>query len=499
MTALECIKDDILVTLDRTLGTIQASRNHTLLILRLPTEVARRIFAFLDDGDIRPKLSVSHTCKHWRTVIITDPFMWTNIDLGTIYSPEIASIAFRHAREYPLRLRCIQWNALRVHCVETEMRRVEELDATYVATIFHRLCGRSAPLLKRLTMTAPNPHEASIHLPYLFLGVHPMLTHLMLVNCRLALTSSNYSGLTQLSIRFPNFTVSLKERYEENFTTILRACPDIEKIRLENLNLFEDTYQSTEVVHLPRLRLMYLRLSPHDSKCLLSSVSASSSLRLSLGPSLAPTMAMTPLDLAGITAPGQQSLLLLTESIYVDADPAKHGIFTYRDTTARRPALSYRAVSPSISTPSDPQKTSSDLNVLMDLHTMCSLQRVRLKDIEPTVILKMLRKFPSITNLELFCSQHAIGNTSVMSAIIKEARSSTQSFLPNLQSLRMQGMHISAHMLFELIELRRACTMLSYLSLHACQSDLQVYEMIGMLRDEFDNVEWTEGPYTQQP
>ncbi|KAI0802984.1 hypothetical protein BC629DRAFT_1591090 [Irpex lacteus] len=340
-----------------------------------------------------------------------------------------------------------------------------------------------------LRTNVPEHSNIFTYLPYLFSNTHPLLTDLTMVDCRLILTTANYRGLTKLNIRFTRPMMSLRQ--DEDFICILRGSPRLAELRLENMNLYRESHEPMEVVPLPRLRFMYLRLTVYDLKCVLSAISAPPTLRLSIAPSSRSGYRTSPSILALIISPGQQSLTLLTESVYLDVDPTKHGIFTYRDTAALQPALSYRASNHAASTPAEPELTSADLNVLVDIHTMPALERVRFRDIDPAPIVKLLSKSPSITDIELLYSHQGIGNTEIMPAIMHELRQHSNAFLPKLRSLRLQEVYISVETLFDLVEFRRACPEFGSIYLHACQGDLTTEELVETLKTEFEVVEWT--------
>ncbi|KAI0802985.1 hypothetical protein BC629DRAFT_1438091 [Irpex lacteus] len=171
MAALEFMEEDLIYSLRKIARVILAARNSASPIFQLPIEVFRRVFAFLG-GDIRDKLSVSQSCSVWRAIITEDPFLWTNIDMDTIQTPEIASKAFRNAKTYPLQLRCRQWNDLRLHCVTLEMDRIEELETVFTVPTFRNLCRTPAPLLKRFSIAVPAYGSVQYPLMYMPTGGH---------------------------------------------------------------------------------------------------------------------------------------------------------------------------------------------------------------------------------------------------------------------------------------------------------------------------------------
>ncbi|KAI0085699.1 hypothetical protein BDY19DRAFT_1059480 [Irpex rosettiformis] len=491
LMALQYMEEDIIGSFRKIAGGIQVARNRASPVFRLPIEVFRRVFAHLE-GDMRDQISVAHSCSLWRTIISEDPFLWTTVNMDTIHTPEIASKVFRAAKDYPVRLRCREWNELRLQCVALEMPRVEELEIGFTVSTFQTLCKVPAPLLRRFVIAVPEHSNMFIYLPYVFSNTHPLLTDLTMVDCRLLITPENYCDLTKLNIRF---TRSMPLRQDEDFACILRGSPKLEELKLENVNLFREYHEPTEVIHLQYLRIMHLRLTVRDLKCILSAVSAPPTLRLSMAPGSVYRTSNQPPVLAQIAMPSSPSLALLTETTYLDVDPTKHGIFTYRDTTARLLALSYRSISPMASVPVDPEATSSDLTVLANLYAMPTLERVRTRDTDPAALVKLLKKCPSITDLELIYTRRGIGNSTVIPAIMRVLHTSTEPFLPNLQTMRLQEVYIDVETLSDLMELRRACSELRHLFLYSCQGDLPVDEMLDILRTEFDIAEWKNQPH----
>ena len=499
LVALQSLEEDISRSIRKFANGIQCAMNSQRPILKLPVEVARRIFAFLD-GNIRDQMSVAQTCSLWRTVITEDPFLWTTIDMDTVNTPQVASKAFRSAKDYPLRMKCRHWDEFRLQCVALEMHRVEELETIFTVPSFRTLCRIPAPSLKRFVIASGVTVYGYMHagndvftyLPYLFSNTHPLLTDLTMIDCRLAITPENYRGLTKLNIRFSFPIMSL--RYDEDFMCVLRGSPNLEELRLENMIIFREHQIPMDVIDLPYLRTMHVRLVIRDLRCILSAISAPPTLRLSVSPIYKRDRTSDPSLLAQIALPVPPSLSLLEETAYLDVDPSKHGIFTYRDTAAEQPAWSYRAAPLQTIINTDPagEALSADLLVLADLHPMPLLERVRTRDIEPSVIVKLLGKCPSVTDVELMYPRRGIGNTSLMPTIMSALRTSTEPFLPNLQTMRIQEVYIDVDTIFDILELRRACPDFQNIFMYSCEGDLPVEEMLEILQSEFENAKWIE-------
>ncbi|KAI0697169.1 hypothetical protein BC835DRAFT_793484 [Cytidiella melzeri] len=486
LAALAYLQGDIYESFQKTVRQVQAARNAASPILKLPIEVYRQVFMCLE-GDVRDKFAVSQTCSLWRRISTQDPFLWTNIDLDTIRTSEIASKVFRRAGEYPLRLRCNNWNELRLNCVSFEMPRVEELETVFTGTIpmFRNLCRRSAPQLKRFVIAVPSHNHEVTYIPCLFSKLHPMLTDLTMVECRLLFTPENYRGLTKLHIRF-SFPI-MSQRQDDDFLCVFRGCPDLEEVRLENLNLSHDGQQPTEILHLPRLRIMHLRLCARDLNCLLSAISTPPTLELTI--ILYGLPAQRGAILGAITSPGLPSLALLQETKYLDIDQDKHGIFAFRDQGAREPSLSYTALTHDLA--SQFTGTSDDLVILTGLHPMPHLERVRARNIKPGALIKLLTICPTITKLELIHSTGGVGNTTTIPFIMRELPLSTSPLLPHLQTLLLENVYIDVETLFSLVELRRARPEFRHIALHNCQGDLSLEESMETLNAEFQTARWT--------
>jgi hypothetical protein len=405
-----------------------------------------------------------------------EPLLWTTVDLDSINTPEVASKVFRRAKDYPLQLRCNTWNELRLSCVSFEMSRVEELDTIFTVPMFRTLCRKGAPLLKRFVIAGSGHNNMITYLPYLFAKTHPLLTDLTMIDCRLMLTAENYRGLTKLKIRFSRPMTSLRQ--DEDF---------LEELHFENLNLYHDYQQPTEPVHLARLQTMYLRLSLRDTNCLLAAISAPATLRLTI---LTYGFSSRRGGILGsITTPGQPSLSLLAKTKHIFADQLRHAIFTYQDQLPRQPSFLYETLLHDLSSPFT--GTSDDLAVLAELYPMPELASVRVRNIRSSAIVKLLINCPSITELEVIFSPECSVETDIIFAIMRKLRSSTDPFLSNLQTLRLENVYIYVETLFDLVELRRECAELRNIFLRSCPGDLPVEETMETLEDEFEVAIWT--------
>lgn len=420
-----------------------------------------------------------------------DPFLWTYINLDTISAPEIASKAFRRAKEYPLRIRYCAYTELRMNCLAFEMNRVEELETSFSIPLFRALSRTSAPKLKRFVMEFLNSNMVT-YLPHLFDRNHPVLTDLTMINCCLALVGSNYRGLTKLDLRFYGPLILLRQ--DEDYLCIFRGCPGLEELRLENINLYREYETYANTIPLTRLRHMHLVLDIRDLKYIFALISAPPTLQLFIRTYNA--SALRDGILAALTTPGLPSLVCLTETRYVDADQAKHSISAYRDAyVLQNRVLSYATTTHDLSTQFF--GTSDDLITFANLQPLPNLTRLRARDIKPESIVTLLKRCPSVTDVELIYRRGGVGDIAVMPAImdaLRRSQASTDSsnFLRNLRSLSLEKVFIDIDTLFNLVELRRACPELRCISMHSCQGDLPVQEMTDVLRGEFREVRWTQ-------
>ncbi|KAI0344033.1 hypothetical protein BDW22DRAFT_1121225 [Trametopsis cervina] len=480
LQALQSLQNDIAITLHKTARAIEAARNSASPALKLPVEVLRHVFAALG-GNVRDKLAVSHTCNVWRETILHDPFLWTTVDLDTIKASQIASRVFRRAKEYPLQLSCRHWDALRIKCAVVELARVEELDVTFTVAMFHDLCRRKAPLLKRCKLTVPDSANTLTYLPCLFSKAHPRLTDLTMNHCRLIFNTENYRGLTKLDIRFSLHAMPLRQ--DEDFSCMFRACPDLEELRLEQVNLSREVQESYSPIHLAKLRTMRLHLSMRDLNCLLSAISAPPTLQLSIltyndgrGRAVSP-----------ISAPTQPCLSLLTETRFLDADEVTSTVFAFREEDYSQPSLSYKVLGTEKLTP----VASEALIALSALHFMPHLYRLRTRDIEPDTIITLLKHCPSICTLELIYSNPDIGDSTIIPRLAEELEYSEGRLFPSLRCLKLERVYLDVETLFNLTTISKAAPKLHTIECHSCQGDLQVTEMIEILNEDFEVVNWT--------
>lgn len=481
LISLRNLQEDITLSLRKAAFGILAARNRASPVQSLPTEVLRQVFMHLK-GDIRAKLALTQTCSAWRELMIEDPFMWTSVDLDTVCSPVIASKIFRRAKEYPLQLTCHDWNELRLNCASFELGRVEELETTFTVPMFRNLCKRGAPLLKRFRIAIPRHSNMITYLPYLFAQTHPVLKDLTMIDCRLMFTPDNYRGLTRLDIRFSRPMMSLRQ--DEDFLYIFRGCPGLEELRLENMNLYRDTQDYTDVVHLAQLRTMHIRLSVRDMACLLSAISAPPSLRLSMV-SYGYDRRRGPEN----SEAEQPCLRLLAQTKYLDVDHTKNSIFAFREVDDRAPSLCRKVIQ---SEDAAQGSAASDLLArLVGTYPMPHLLKVRTRDIAAATLIQVLQRCPSITTLEIIFSTDGIGDTAVLPSLMEAIRSSEAPVLANLRSLSLERVHMDVNSLFDIIELRRACPEFHYIHLHYCHGELSSGEMIELLKGEFITADWS--------
>ena len=92
--------DDEVAYLRIAICTINARRNHTTPICRLPSEILAHIFSFLVAVDFPQRqnlgwIKVSHVCSYWREVALEYPQLWTRIqlDLGKAWVLEMSTRA----------------------------------------------------------------------------------------------------------------------------------------------------------------------------------------------------------------------------------------------------------------------------------------------------------------------------------------------------------------------------------------------------------------------
>ncbi|KAF7794689.1 hypothetical protein EIP86_005827 [Pleurotus ostreatoroseus] len=489
-TVLENLKDmsnRFTRIFDQATRGVQIRRNYAVTINRLPEELLSLIFVFIGDSG-RDKMHIAQTCSLWRKIALGHPFMWTSLDLGTIDNSYTASKIFRRGQDYPLRMRCHDWNNLRIRCLIFELSRLQELDMSWTSAVHNASANREAPVLKRLTISVPyNVNLWPCYIPPPFLSAYPRLEYLRLVDCRMPFTPTNFRGLKELSIEsFAFFAPKMDD--DEHITSVLRSCPDLEKLSLQGVNLHsEHSHPDSSIVHLPRLRSIQLTLRPSDILAILSGIAA-------------PNLRQCMLKVDGVQLDAHHgplitgflpslSLLTLTDTLVVDERTSTVCAFN----TGAQMMFTFVATQ---RVPPVTQRTT--LAAFASHYSMPLLQTVRLWALPPSDAILLLRSFCSIQTLELVYNvshDTPVGSTSIVQKLLREAKDIDEPLIcARLHTLTMERAYVSIQSVDDLWELAALWPSLRRLRLHRCQADLPMDELTQLLTSDLFTVEYFSSP-----
>ena len=275
---------------------LKSTMNALAPISILPPEILCEIFLYAADVDIHEQyvvkerrksygwICVSHVCRHWRTVALSCPALWSRLDVKA-GSPELLEAFLARSRGVPLtvsytgRVRgshlTLPWSEQEAIAMvlESHLQRTRSLSLTLgdgeQNTILTTLNGPS-PLLKSLEIRCDTSYAVS-HDAYT--RVHELLHHpetrvrsLKLHHFAMRWPKVRLPHLTQLNITGGQSPVSPREDLR-HLTVALASMEALEELVLDSavtLPLDSALSDVTTPVVLPRLRTLCLRDSASE-------------------------------------------------------------------------------------------------------------------------------------------------------------------------------------------------------------------------------------------
>ena len=306
---------------------MRTRRNNFSLIGKLPPEILSCIFSFhalnqpnssdliYDPDDPFPSspsptrvglgwIAVTHVCRHWRQVALSDPNLWRTIsfDLGAEWAEEMLARS-KSALIFYSRDLSFQPRISRRRSLDDEVTLRKHL--SHVRQLV--LSGSSeslAPAMRALTTPAPHLEllelrrnspqfrELCITLPSdIFAHTAPKLRHVTLHGCAASWDSPLFRDLTYLDIRIPPvvpFPRSAPAAHSDllaiptldRLLSILEAMPSLQELTLGNCLPRPD--RTSRLVPLRHLNKLCLEGSLSETVAVLERVSLPGSASLSL-------------------------------------------------------------------------------------------------------------------------------------------------------------------------------------------------------------------------
>ncbi|KAH9994690.1 hypothetical protein BJV77DRAFT_296321 [Russula vinacea] len=327
LTAARRAVDDELSALHMITCAMRTRRNNFSLIGKLPPEILSCIFSFhalnqpnssdliYDPDDPFPSspsptrvglgwIAVTHVCRHWRQVALSDPNLWRTIsfDLGAEWAEEMLARS-KSALIFYSRDLSFQPRISRRRSLDDEVTLRKHL--SHVRQLV--LSGSSeslAPAMRALTTPAPHLEllelrrnspqfrELCITLPSdIFAHTAPKLRHVTLHGCAASWDSPLFRDLTYLDIRIPPvvpFPRSAPAAHSDllaiptldRLLSILEAMPSLQELTLGNCLPRPD--RTSRLVPLRHLNKLCLEGSLSETVAVLERVSLPGSASLSL-------------------------------------------------------------------------------------------------------------------------------------------------------------------------------------------------------------------------
>ncbi|KDQ20184.1 hypothetical protein BOTBODRAFT_62512 [Botryobasidium botryosum FD-172 SS1] len=280
--ARDLVVDAIDAYMQTATSEIKSRRNQLLPISRLPPEIYSLIFELVDRVDPLDlsRWQISQVSKRWREIALNTPRMWARIDGSPL---GLTKICVSRSKGALLMIDSSDRKPYDIDSnfdddfsdISSELCTAEEMFEDQMtalgphihrwrslilenvrASVFWPLLGVPAPYLEKLNiyLEAHDPDEPP-QLPHdLFDGVVPHLRYLHLERVFIPLTSSIYAGLTELAIKFVDFSPFTTEK----FLDVLRSCPLLESLQLRQVHMTTSTFKSHPFIDLPRLSSLSL-------------------------------------------------------------------------------------------------------------------------------------------------------------------------------------------------------------------------------------------------
>ena len=448
----------------------------------LPTDILHRIF--MDVGsNVRDKIRLSHVCKRWRTTALSFPLMWTNLDLNYL-SIHTVGMVMQRSQGLPLSLHCSVWSALRHNVCMTELRRTREIDFSIdsysQSTLRPFLENTPAPFLVRCRLEYTS---YEVQAPPIFGKQHALLQDLTLINCRMAYAAGNYSGLRRLELRC-TLEPDLTYPGDECLIEVFKGCPDLEEVILHGCAVHPELTKAYvghghDIVLLPKLRSMDLRLRTSNVHAITSSVQPALDVKLKISAYTCPN------------APEQDQVLSDHSPLMAVAlgrarglvlDGVTSSLHAFTDATLKS---EHTRIHLDYNHPHD--VFGLLLKPIISSQMMLQLERLRLRQIADADVVTLLRSLPVLTTLDLaFEESNGAQAFNILSSVEAEARAG---LCPELSSITLDGAFVDMVTRTALIQLRAVFPKLRHLALHRCKLEVPVEMALDALKD-FGQVDW---------
>ena len=102
---LDTFERSVSVVFNCFLAELKRKRNMMTTLGKLSDDILSKTFLFAAQNavNVHEKIKLSHVCNRWRTVIINDARLWTNVDF--LERRAVVDECLRRARQAPLHLR----------------------------------------------------------------------------------------------------------------------------------------------------------------------------------------------------------------------------------------------------------------------------------------------------------------------------------------------------------------------------------------------------------
>ncbi|KAG2138501.1 hypothetical protein DEU56DRAFT_980490 [Suillus clintonianus] len=291
----DCIDIELAILAES--ARVLRSRKNALVprISRLPTEVLESVFEYLEevkrfDGsahdDVPACLVVTHVCRHWRTVALECPTLWTFIYTP---SPRYVGIMLERSKDFPLVVTYNTEVSLQDCLVPilSQLPRIKILRFTSpfweVKHITDLLLSQPAPLLEVFEFYSLKPPGAPLFTHRLtssdiFKERAPRLRSVELGMFSLSLAAHVFSGLRTLCVtRTTTYQTTVPE-----LLSALSRMPALEHLTVEKLDIVSSTTKLDEV-SLARLKSIALgAISIRDATSLFEHLSIPANAKIAL-------------------------------------------------------------------------------------------------------------------------------------------------------------------------------------------------------------------------
>jgi hypothetical protein len=317
LTAARHAIDDELSALQLIMCGMRTRRNNFSLIGRLPPEILSRIFSFHAINEPIPSsspiqlglgwITLTHVCRRWRQVALSDPNLWGSIvfGLGVEWAEEMLARSKAALISYSRDLSSLQPRVSTRRSLDdrvTLRKHLSHIRRLVLSGSFESLASAvsalttPAPHLEFLELfrNAPQSREPCITLPSdLFAHDAPKLRRVTLFGCAVPWDSNSsplFRDLTHLDIRIPTLVPFPQPTAQPDYLSIptldrllsiLEAMPSLQVLTLGNC-LPRPGSTRTRVVPLRHMGKFALDGSLSEVVAVLERVSLPSSASLSL-------------------------------------------------------------------------------------------------------------------------------------------------------------------------------------------------------------------------